>query len=444
MCNRTPDPCQPPRSLRSNGRIRADSRLVGAPAPDYLSLMASLIVRPDMTTRHDPRRRHRILVLVALAWIPQATADSSTPSTPPAASAATESTSKLRSPEDGWLDFSSFLDEAYGFLPIAMPITEPAVGYGVGGGVMFLDEAVGKAAAEYKRPNISGVFGFGTENGTWGGGVGDMRNWMDGRLQTLAAGFTASVHLDFYGIGDDPVLADRPLRYELEPLGGVVQGKYQLGDSRFFAGIGYVYVAMDVRFEAPENTPGLPDYASESTVGGLLPSLSYDTRDNIFTPTKGLYAEATLATFAEALGADDDYQRGTLLAMYFRPLGEKVYLGLKGQATAAWSDPPFYLLPYVQLRGAPAMRYQGERVVQAEAELRWQFYKRFSFVGFAGTGLAQADIQGVERDRSVVTGGTGFRYELARKYGIHAGIDVAWGPDNTAFYIQVGSAWMRP
>ena len=97
-----------------------------------------------------------------------------------------------------------------------------------------------------------------------------------------------------------------------------------------------------------------------------------------------------------------------------------------------------------QLRGAPAMRYQGEQVAQAEAELRWQFYKRWSLVGFAGTGLAQADIQGEENDRSVVTGGTGFRYEVARKYGIHAGVDIAWGPDETAVYIQVGSAWMRP
>ena len=44
----------------------------------------------------------------------------------------------------------------------------------------------------------------------------------------------------------------------------------------------------------------------------------------------------------------------------------------------------------------------------------------------------------------MVTGGTGFRYELARKYGLHAGLDVAFGPDETAIYIQVGSAWMRP
>lgn len=386
-------------------------------------------------------RARRLLVALACTWASIAGAQSTAPA--PAA-AATEPVSKFRSPEDGWIDFSSFLDESYGFLPIAMPITEPAIGYGAGGGLMFLDEPMGKAAAEFQRPNISGVFGFGTENGTWGGGAGDIRNWMDGRLQTVAAAFTASVNLDFYGLGEDPALADHPLRYTLEPLGGVIQGKYQLGDSRFFAGLGYVYVGMDTSFEAPPGAPGLPDHASESTLGALLPSLSYDTRDNVFTPTTGLYVEASLAAFSEALGADGEYQRGTLLAMYYRPLARNLFLGVKGQATATWSDPPFYLQPYVQLRGAPAMRYQGEQVAQAEAELRWQFYKRWSLVGFAGAGLAQAEIQGEERDRSVVTGGTGFRYELARKYGIHAGADIAWGPDETALYLQVGSAWMRP
>jgi hypothetical protein len=32
--------------------------------------------------------------------------------------------------QDGWLDLSGFLDTAYGFVPLVMPITEPAVGYG--------------------------------------------------------------------------------------------------------------------------------------------------------------------------------------------------------------------------------------------------------------------------------------------------------------------------
>lgn len=36
------------------------------------------------------------------------------------------------------------------------------------------------------------------------------------------------------------------------------------------------------------------------------------------------------------------------------------------------------------------------------------------------------------------------RYEIARKYGVHMGMDVAWSRDGGAVYIQFGSAWMRP
>jgi len=90
------------------------------------------------------------------------------------------------------------------------------------------------------------------------------------------------------------------------------------------------------------------------------------------------------------------------------------------------------------------MRYQGDEVAQGEAELRWQFWKRFSLVGFGGGGVAWNNFDHCEKTRTIVTGGTGFRYELARKYGLHMGADVAFGPDGPAVYVQFGSAWMRP
>jgi hypothetical protein len=41
----------------------------------------------------------------------------------------------------------------------------------------------------------------------------------------------------------------------------------------------------------------------------------------------------------------------------------------------------------------------------------------------------------------VFTRGAGFRYLIASKLGLQAGIDIAKGPEDTVFYIQVGSAW---
>jgi hypothetical protein len=203
-------------------------------------------------------------------------------------------------------------------------------------------------------------------------------------------------------------------------------------------------MSTQVAFDAPESTPGLPDYRSDSDVGALAPSLTYDSRDNILTPISGTYVEVSAGLFSQALGSDDEFQRVRLIAMQFIPLSSGFYLGLRGDGMAGFGNVPFYLLPFVALRGAPIMRYMGEEVAQIETELRWQFWKRFSLVGFVGTGAAWVDFEDFERTQTLVTGGTGFRYELARRHGLHAGLDVAFGPDETAIYVQVGSAWARP
>lgn len=358
------------------------------------------------------------------------------------ASAQTAEPSKFFSAEDGWFDVSGFLDEKYGFLPVAIPITEPAVGYGAAVGLMFLSQPLGEARPGFGRPDITMLGGLGTENGTWGILAADVRHWLHDRLQTQI-GFThLSANLDFHGIGQDRRLNRHPLRYNLEPTGGVVRAKYRLGETPWWAGLGYAFASTRVTFDTPAS--GLPDFERVSKEASLTPSVTYDSRDNLFTPLRGTFAEAVVGAFSPALGGDDEFQRVQLTAIHYIPLLSTLFLGLRGDAAATFGDAPFYLRPFISLRGAPIMRYQGEEVVQADVELRWQFWKRFSVVGFAGVGVVWNDFERVNNRRTVPTGGVGFRYELARKYGIHAGMDLAFAPENTAVYLQVGSAWARP
>lgn len=355
-----------------------------------------------------------------------------------------EVASKFFSPEDGWLDISGFLDQAYGFVPLAVPITEPAVGYGAAGALVFIDKPKGGTAAGLSRPNISVLGGLGTENGTRGAFAGDLRHWMGGRLQTLVGAIQASVNLDFYGIGADRKLKDHPLGYNLEPKGGVVQARYRFGDSPVWTGLGYVLAVTKVGFDPSPRMSSGPDFDPESRVGGLLPSLTYDSRDNFFTPIRGTYLDASAGLFSPAFGGDDDFQRLNLIGIHFLPLDPQLTLGVRASATFSSGDVPFYLRPFIALRGVPAMRYQGEHTAQVEAELRWQFWQRFSLVGFAGAGAAWNDFDRLDNLHQVLTGGGGFRYELARRYGLHMGLDVAFGPDDPAIYVQFGSAWIRP
>ena len=348
------------------------------------------------------------------------------------------------SAEDGWVDLSDFLDSRYGFLPIVIPITEPAVGYGAAGVLAFLDKPQRGAAAGFGRPNITMVGGLATENGTWGALAGDLRHWKGDRLQTLAGVVYASANLDFYGVRDDALL-DSGLRYNLEPKGVLVRAKYLIGPrARVWAGLGYMYSATDVAFDAPDSTPGLPDYDERSNIGGLTPSLTYDSRDNFFTPLRGTYLDLSARFFGPALGGDDTFQNVYVVVMQYVPIGPALFLGVRGDGKASFGDAPFYMLPFVSLRGAPILRYQGGAVAQGELELRWQCWRRFSLVGFGGLGAAWNDFEHLNGQRTIETGGGGFRYELARRYGLHAGLDLAFGPDETAIYVQVGNAWIRP
>jgi hypothetical protein len=70
-----------------------------------------------------------------------------------------------------------------------------------------------------------------------------------------------------------------------------VRAKYRIHRSRIWAGPGYMWMVTGVSFDAPEETPGLPDFHRDSTVGGITPSLTFDSRDSIFTPSSGTYLE---------------------------------------------------------------------------------------------------------------------------------------------------------
>ena len=164
----------------------------------------------------------------------------------------------------------------------------------------------------------------------------------------------------------------------------------------------------------------------------------------LFTPTQGQYLDFSAGLFSKALGSDTDFQRVNLTGIQYLALNPKLTVGVLGAATLSFGDVPFYLRPFVLMRGVPAMKYQGESSAQIEAEVRWQLWQRFSLVGFAGAGSAWNEFERFEKKQNVTSGGFGFRYELARKYGMHMGLDVAHGPDGPAYYIQFGSAWMRP
>src|SRR5688572_22923955 len=202
--------------------------------------------------------RNALPALAALATSPvlvaaQTSAPATQPSTEPAAQ------SLFRDTEDGAFDVSNFLSTRVGFLPIAMPITEPAVGYGLGLGLSFFHDRpqVVSYSGQPPRvimPSITAVFGASTESETWSAGLGHIGVWDQGKIRYVGAGGYASLHLDWFGQGDS--LGGNSIAYTNDVVFLYQKLTFKLGDSNFFLGPQYRLLSTDANFSG--DATGIP------------------------------------------------------------------------------------------------------------------------------------------------------------------------------------------
>ncbi|HEX3057876.1 MAG TPA: hypothetical protein VHP62_00840, partial [Usitatibacter sp.] len=125
---------------------------------------------------------------------------------------------------------------------------------------------------------------------------------------------------------------------------------------------------------------------------------------------------------------------------YLQPI-ESTVLAFRVDGRTARGDVPFYQLPFIDMRGIPAARYQDENTGVLEAEARYYVTPRWIVLGFAGAGRAWGRRDAFADTNTQVMKGVGFRYLLARRLGMAAGIDVAWGPEKAAWYLSFGNSW---
>ncbi|WXR76920.1 BamA/TamA family outer membrane protein [Achromobacter veterisilvae] len=342
---------------------------------------------------------------------------------------------------DGDFDTSDFLLRHQGALPVPVIITEPAVGYGGGLMLLYFSEPAVDAsrtsppADERKAPpNITGIGGLATENGSRGGGLFHFHSWDADRYRYLGALAQGRANLEYYGA------FNHGRSYQVKGTFLVQQILARIGDSPWYVGPRYTYFRSNTRFTgaaASELSQG--EMAERIGKAGLV--VDYDTRDNMFYPNRGTYAELEAQFSRNWLGSDQSFENYRARGYTWVPLAPRWTLGLRGDGQFTRGTVPFYAQPYVDLRGVSRGRYQDRDALALEAELRWQVKPRWSVLGFTGVGKAYGNWKSFSAAPNVASVGAGFRYLIAHKLGLAVGIDVAHSKDQNAFYIQVGSAW---
>jgi len=345
---------------------------------------------------------------------------------------------------DGKFDFSSFLIDAKGFIPVPFIITEPAVGgFGLAVVPIFLTpKKKPPGYTGYIAPDITAGFAMYTVNQSWM--VGGMRisSIPAKGLKYRVGGGIADLNLSFYR--DVANKGEKEFEFSVKATPLVFSLSKRISKQEIYLGMQYFFSKNKLTPLFIDSLPSsIKSGEFESNVASLGTFIDWDKRDNFFTADKGTRINIAYNANDNWTGSNFTYQKLSGALNWFIPLQKNWISGFRVETNFMFGDPPFYALPSLALRGVPAVRFQGYTTALVETEQRVDLSLRWSAVAFAGLGKAMERNESFGDAETAYNFGGGFRYLVARLFRIRAGIDVAKGPDSWGWYIVFGHNWNR-
>jgi hypothetical protein len=299
------------------------------------------------------------------------------------------------------------------------------------------DSIAGTRGEQAPPPTVTGIFGAYTSNDTAIAGIGHMNTFKDDHIRLTVAAAVADINSTFY-------LNDQPFKFNLEGTFVFQETRFRFGDSRWFWGIGLSYLdaSSAFRVDLPEEPSSFLDlFRADVSNVGLAAKLAWDTRDSTSMPNTGKFFDFAAWRYDDLFSGDYDYWDARLKFHSFHRLHEKFVLGWRAEYSTISGRAPFFAIPFVKLRGIPALRYQGDRVGVFEIEGRYNFTPKWAMIGFAGKGWVSNYSDIIVTEQNIYNFGVGGRYKIFEAQNIWVGIDIAKGPEDYNWYIQVGQAW---
>jgi len=228
--------------------------------------------------------------------------------------------------------------------------------------------------------------------------------------------------------------------------------------------LGAIYLGTKTSYKFKQGTDEENEFTEEffkehgiedNFVSSIGVNISFDSRDYVYYPSRGFMFSVRPKFNTTWLGSDTKYIDTDYKFAYFLSLGKKSILGFDfsgGFAQGYGGDD----VPYDgyqnfgisnSLRGYQTGKYQGANMMALQAEYRWNFYRRWGAVFFAGTGSIwgnaskENNLTFAER-KWLPSGGLGLRFMILRAKKINMRLDFAWGVDgNRGLYFGVMEAF---
>lgn len=179
----------------------------------------------------------------------------------------------------------------------------------------------------------------------------------------------------------------------------------------------------------------------ELTGGAML-----DTREHLFAPHRGTFAQLTYTSSAGSLGSEYKYQRVKLDARHYISLGSQHVLAAQLLAVGTGGTPPFDQLALAGgsdiLRGYERGRYRDRWLGAAQLEYRSPSVHRVGAVAFGGAGTVASKFSDFGAATLFPTYGAGMRVQIDPRQRTSVRADYGRGRDGASgLYIGFNQAF---
>lgn len=191
-----------------------------------------------------------------------------------------------------------------------------------------------------------------------------------------------------------------------------------------------------------QNVPGRNGYR----VSGLGLSLTYDTRNNAFSPDKGVMLQFSFDRFASLFGSEYQYTNYVIDLRRFLPIQKGQVLALQVFGSFTSGEVPLRSLAYLgganTMRGYYAGRYRDKNAGVIQAEYRVHLFWRLGAVGFGDVGNVGPKLVDIDFHHFKYSYGGGLRVALNEKEKLNLRLDYGIaGGASRGFYLQLGEAF---
>lgn len=247
----------------------------------------------------------------------------------------------------------------------------------------------------------------------------------------------------FFGVGNDNPVRE-PYSVQFPRVRANIMRKIA---PNFFAGIRYWFEDFDITSSSEGgllDTDGVAGARGGVTSGpGIV--MHYDTRDNVYFPSSGMFVEAVYHSNNGNYGSDYVYDRYRLdVRKYFEPWDNHV-LALQGFLDMNQGAPPFSQMAMLggqkRMRGYYEGRFRDKHAILFQGEYRPKIWRAVGGALFLSTGIVDETVGEMSLNNLRTTYGAGLRYMFDAEKKINVRFDAAFGKGTNNFYFTVGEAF---